>query len=883
MVTPYDYQPTEKEKGGRHVKERLLVHNTVEGDDKNNQNLQDVQESSCPGCDVKKTCNVNGCKLHHNKLLHFERVVNEDAIEPEKKTSDIITSESTVFFHDKSTKKALFRYIPVTLHNGSRAVDVLALIDEGSSCTLMERKLADELGLDGSEEELCLKSTGDMTQTEAKSKLVCINVSAAGCLDVKYMLKGVRTVSKLDLPLQSIDDQMLDDHNHLRSVPVSTYSNARAQMIIGLDHIKICVPLEVQEADNDDLIAVRCQLGWSVYGQYGLEEAMLPRVRHVCQCTCATRALDEAVKAHFSLEAIGVSVPSKPLRSKEDELSLKIMNRTTKYISNDSRWETGLLWRYENVELPDSYHMALRRLKCLESKMLKNPELNEFLTDTMRNYEKKGPDLLVSLMGVLLRFRERPVAVSGDIREMFHQIKVSVSDQSSQKILCRNGEIDRPPDTYVMQVMTFGASCSPSLANFVLRRNAEQFGEKHPSAIKAFFRNTFVADWLESVDTEDQMIELATNVKDIHTKGGFEMRNWLSNSKSVLQSLNNSREPSPKYLGVEQELQEKVLGMWWLPESDMLTFVIRPELLQRSGVSWDDAIKEPDENDWMAWKALLIKLGDLRIPRYMYCSSSVKGVQLHVFVDASLDAYAEVAYLRVEQGGEIRCSLVASKNRVAPLKPISLPRMELMAAVLGLRLAKFLESELSTKIEKRIFWTDARDVLYWIKSYARKYPQFVGLRIGEILEGSEIEDWRWVPSEQNVADEGTKWTKKSEINSSGRWFTGPEFLLQGESQWPSRPGVDISSECELMYHDDKTRVNKSPIDSIMPDPLRFKRLERMRAAQKRVLDFLRYICKEPRGPELVRLFKLERYVEMDTVFIRACQEEAFADEIRCLK
>ncbi|XP_070142274.1 uncharacterized protein [Drosophila kikkawai] len=107
----------------------------------------------------------------------------------------------------------------------------------------------------------------------------------------------------------------------------------------------------------------------------------------------------------------------------------------------------------------------------------------------------------------------------------------------------------------------------------------------------------------------------------------------------------------------------------------------------------------------------MIKLGDLRIPRYMYCSSSVKGVQLHVFVDASLDAYAAVAYLRGEHGGEIRCSLVASKNRVAPLKPISVPRMELMAAVLGLRLAKFLESELSTKIEKRIFWTDARDVL----------------------------------------------------------------------------------------------------------------------------------------------------------------------------
>ncbi|KAH8310168.1 hypothetical protein KR067_003598, partial [Drosophila pandora] len=197
----------------------------------------------------------------------------------------------------------------------------------------------------------------------------------------------------------------------------------------------------------------------------------------------------------------------------------------------------------------------------------------------------KGPDLLVSLPGVLLRFRERPVAVTGDIREMFHQIKVRDSDQPVQKFLWRNGENDRPPDTFVMQVMTFGASCSPSLANFILKKNAEQFGDNCPDAIRTICQNTFVDDWLESVDTDDEMIQLANNVKMIHAKGGFEMRNWLSNSKSVLQSLNSFPAASPKYLGSEQELQEKVLGMWWLPESDMLTFVIRPELLQKSVTS----------------------------------------------------------------------------------------------------------------------------------------------------------------------------------------------------------------------------------------------------------------------------------------------------------
>jgi len=170
----------------------------------------------------------------------------------------------------------------------------------------------------------------------------------------------------------------------------------------------------------------------------------------------------------------------------------------------------------------------------------------------------KGRDMLVSLMGVLLRFRERPTAVSGDIREIFHQITVCAQDQYSQKFLWRNGEINRPPDTFVMQVMTFGAACSPSLANFILRRNAERFGESHPEAVKAICRNTFVDDWLESVDTEEQMVQLANNIKNIHAKGGFEMRNWLSNSKRVVCSLNDVYEAPPKYLGTHDELQEKV-------------------------------------------------------------------------------------------------------------------------------------------------------------------------------------------------------------------------------------------------------------------------------------------------------------------------------------
>lgn len=86
-------------------------------------------------------------------------------------------------------------------------------------------------------------------------------------------------------------------------------------------------------------------------------------------------------------------------------------------------------------------------------------------------------------------------------------------------------------------VMTFGASCSPSLANYIKNRNADRFKERFPSAVAAIVQNTFVDDWLQSVETEDEMIRLATEVRHIHSEGGFEMRHWLSNSERVLRVM----------------------------------------------------------------------------------------------------------------------------------------------------------------------------------------------------------------------------------------------------------------------------------------------------------------------------------------------------------
>lgn len=261
-----------------------------------------------------------------------------------------------------------------------------------------------------------------------------------------------------------------------------------------------------------------------------------------------------------------------------------------------------------------------------------------------------------------------------------------------------------------------------------------------------------------SEETEEAAIDLAITVRRIHAEAGFEIRNWLSNSSKVAAALNGAS-TEEKDLNLTAELaNEKVLGMWWNTTTDCFTFKLsngrfdqslidgsrRPtkrEVLRvlmsiydplglishymmflkvtlqdvwRTGIHWDAAIEEKQFKNWKTWVKLLPNLEKLSIPRcYRQVTSACETtiVQMHTMVDASINGMAAVVYLRFEEKGKVECVLVTGKTRVAPLKYLSIPRLELQAAVLGCRLAESVSNNLSIKISRRLFWTDNRDVL----------------------------------------------------------------------------------------------------------------------------------------------------------------------------
>ncbi|XP_070067181.1 uncharacterized protein [Drosophila virilis] len=245
-----------------------------------------------------------------------------------------------------------------------------------------------------------------------------------------------------------------------------------------------------------------------------------------------------------------------------------------------------------------------------------------------------------------------------------------------------------------------------TLANYVKNRNTERFVAEHPDAVKAICKDTFVDDWLQSVDTGAEMIQC-----------------WKSNSKQVIQVLEDDCEELDKRISAQDEAEEKVLGLWWLPGQDLLTLVVTLNLLAkaskerpaqirvlsvimsifdplgllgflnnirariiiqniwRSNFGWDDDLTKEDEADWQHWLDLVSNLNTVRIPRCMKWVSRTQAEQMHTFVDASMNAYAAVVFLRAELDSQVHCSLVTSRTRVSPLRPASIPQMELMAAV----------------------------------------------------------------------------------------------------------------------------------------------------------------------------------------------------------
>ena len=459
-----------------------------------------------------------------------------------------------------------------------------------------------------------------------------------------------------------------------------------------------------------------------------------------------------------------------------------------------------------------------------------------------------GPTLTPPLLDVLLRFRQGRVAVSGDITAMFHQVRLSPPERRVFRFLWW----DEGRDNWVIMewmVLPFGAACSPCCAVFALQKHAKDSKEQYPLVQHTIEQETYVDNQLASRDTIKEARELVNSTRQCLQSAGFQMVKYASSHPETVEHLPQEVR-SDRYVRslARDQLEgdpEPALGLHWdcksddlyhpakIPDHGPLTkrtalrtlasqfeplggiapFTARAKLIVQelwmSKLDWDEEVTNLNIlNRWHEWCSELVQVPLVRLRR-CYTPSHIDSASvtrtLHVFCDASERLYGAVAYMRsTDKQGGIHLSFVLAKCRVAPKRQLSIPRLELMAALLGAQLAQIVCQALTCDIQSTVMWSDSTTVLTWIRSDSCRFKVFVGTRIAEIQTLTEGDEWRYVPSKDNPADDITRGMSVSMLGKGSRWSEGPPWLLAPPDTWhqgcaptladSDLPSVDNSSE-----------------------------------------------------------------------------------------
>ena len=428
--------------------------------------------------------------------------------------------------------------------------------------------------------------------------------------------------------------------------------------------------------------------------------------------------------------------------------------------------------------------------------------------------------------------------------------------------------------------VTFGVNSSVFLLTGTIHSHLKKYEEEDRETIKEIKESLYVDDLTSGAENEEKGLELYRKSKQIFQDAGFNLRKWTSNSKGLLDRIEKEEgdqfvERRDSRIGEIQKYSErlnptnqvmrkeeqKILGVIWNLVEDKFCFrfdelcevaarlpytkrsvlqvtasiydplgLVSPILVEMkilfqklcvSHRSWDEELDEKSKREWFKWLTALSR-AKIDIDRcYLRFESKVRKLELVGFGDASMKAYAAVVYIRSEMwNAKVNVEIVAAKTRVAPAVKQTLPRLELLAAVILARLIVKVQKSLSTvkMLDKMTCFTDSKVVLNWIKRKDRKYKQFVENRSREIREITDEQNWYHVSGKSNPADVGSRGCPPDKLSNMIMWFEDPEWLKQSKELWPEE--VDLDEDKEWMEEipvADKRKFEETEVNLIISE------------------------------------------------------------------
>ena len=444
----------------------------------------------------------------------------------------------------------------------------------------------------------------------------------------------------------------------------------------------------------------------------------------------------------------------------------------------------------------------------------------------------KGPNTLNDLFTVQLRWRCYTVAVVCDMSKMYHSIRTTKIEKHLRRVLHRDLDPTKKIRTYGINTATFGDSPAGAIAGTAVHKTADIHEDVHPEAAEKIKEDSYVDDVATGADNHEEAEDLKDGIEQILQRGGFKIKGFVTSGDSTDKDLS--------LLGSDG--MERVLGVIWNPEDDVLRVKVRINLSKKyrqartakdldldeipsitnmkitrrlllsitnscydvfgilgpitismkiglrriNGSSWDEDQPEDVKKQWVTTLTKLKKAESTTFKRCLKPADATGNPILIICSDGSESAMCTTAHIRWNiEDGSVQCRLWSAKTRVTPIRKITIPSAELISMVMGVRLAESIKKSSIWRFEKIYHMTDSKCSLATLSKESSALGEFSGNRVAEILDSTEISQWYHIKSKDNIADLGTRGNATvADVDERSAWQIGPSWMYLPVEDWP---------------------------------------------------------------------------------------------------
>ncbi|TNN06574.1 Gag-Pol polyprotein, partial [Schistosoma japonicum] len=712
-------------------------------------------------CRLRTGCTVEGCSGRHHTLL---RVTTDVSLSNANVTTNYVSKSRA----ENEEPKVALAVVPVILRNRDCAVKTSALLDSGSDWTLVFKDVVDDSKLPMEYASVRIETMNGYGEMQTKAvQLGVSSYESDGSIRIKraYVVPSLPRIKRV-VP----DEKQLRLWQHLQGIDLRRCESKRIGLMVGCNVPEAHRMLEQMLGKPEESYAIKTIFGWTLMGPLG------------------TYVTSHIKLNHLSLSEIENLLEGSQSKDKdlsiEDRTALRIMEKSITI--KDCHYCISLPWKDSQLAWTDNKSYCLHRLNALRKRLCTSKDLARRYADAMKDY-------------LIKEYAEiaRPVSDKSNVWYLPHHPVIHPTKPEKIRIVfhCAAKHEGRSLNDRLLS----GLDLTNSLLGVIIRFRQER------AAVTADIEAMFHQVKVPERDRDALRFLCNSVIKGMLSKGGFNLTKWVTNDSTLAQLLPEFNCIGPcVHIGRDDHTTCRALGISWNICDDTFRFCVgmvdEPKLCKMK-FSWDDLIVGEELKVWRKWQGSLTHIEKIALPRSLNAAECT-GIELHMFGDASNNGYGAAGYLLLLKQQSIKeCRLIFAKAKVAPIRATSIPRLELAAAVLSVKISKLIRTKMTVTVLKTIYWTDSLVVLHSINNASKRFPTFFANRLAYIHEQTRPSDWCYVSSKLNPADLLSRGFMVNQERKLKRWLSGPTFLLQGHVQQEPHQHTNVCSYVNYMLSD----------------------------------------------------------------------------------